>query len=88
MYPVCKRTGTGTGTGGQVTAADDVTFSIEAGAFVALSGASGSGAFEAWYLHPGSCRRRHGGCRRACSATLIVRRIARGLRVMQGSLVS
>ncbi len=33
----------GTGTGGQVTAADDVTFTIEAGAFVALTGASGSG---------------------------------------------
>ena len=29
--------------GGQVTAADDVTFTIEAGAFVALTGASGSG---------------------------------------------
>ena len=40
---VCKRYGTGTGTGGQVTAADDVTFTIEAGAFVALTGASGSG---------------------------------------------
>ena len=38
---VSKRTGTGTG--GQVTAADDVTFTIEAGAFVALTGASGSG---------------------------------------------
>jgi putative ABC transport system ATP-binding protein len=38
---VCKRYGTGTG--GQVTAADDVTFTIEAGAFVALTGASGSG---------------------------------------------
>jgi putative ABC transport system ATP-binding protein len=33
----------GTGTGGQVTAAGDVTFTIEAGAFVALTGASGSG---------------------------------------------
>jgi putative ABC transport system ATP-binding protein len=33
----------GTGQGGQVTAADDVTFAIEAGAFVALTGASGSG---------------------------------------------
>ena len=33
----------GTGTGGQVTAADDVTFTIAAGAFVALTGASGSG---------------------------------------------
>jgi putative ABC transport system ATP-binding protein len=33
----------GTGQGGQVTAADDVTFTIEAGAFVALTGASGSG---------------------------------------------
>jgi len=33
----------GTGQGGQVTASDDVTFTIEAGAFVALSGASGSG---------------------------------------------
>jgi len=38
---VCKRYGTGTG--GQVTAADNVTFTIEAGAFVALTGASGSG---------------------------------------------
>ena len=33
----------GTGTGGQVTAADDVTFTIESGAFVAITGASGSG---------------------------------------------
>jgi putative ABC transport system ATP-binding protein len=33
----------GTGAGGQVTAADSVTFTIEAGAFVALTGASGSG---------------------------------------------
>ena len=33
----------GTGTGGQVTAADNVTFTIEPGAFVALTGASGSG---------------------------------------------
>jgi putative ABC transport system ATP-binding protein len=33
----------GTGQGGQVTAADDVTFTIEAGAFIALTGASGSG---------------------------------------------
>jgi putative ABC transport system ATP-binding protein len=33
----------GTGTGGQVTAADNVSFTIEAGAFVALTGASGSG---------------------------------------------
>ncbi len=40
---VCKRYGTGTGTGGQVTAADRVSFTIEAGAFVALTGASGSG---------------------------------------------
>jgi len=38
---VCKRYGTGQG--GQVTAAGDVTFTIEAGAFVALTGASGSG---------------------------------------------
>jgi len=36
-------TGAGTGTGGQVIAADHVTFTIEAGAFVALTGASGSG---------------------------------------------
>jgi putative ABC transport system ATP-binding protein len=33
----------GTGQGGQVTAADHVTFTIEAGAFAALTGASGSG---------------------------------------------
>jgi ABC-type lipoprotein export system ATPase subunit len=33
----------GTGQGGQVTAADNVTFTVEAGAFVALTGASGSG---------------------------------------------
>ena len=33
----------GTGAGGQVTAADNVTFTIEAGTFVALTGASGSG---------------------------------------------
>jgi putative ABC transport system ATP-binding protein len=33
----------GTGTGGQVTAAADVTFTIESGAFVAITGASGSG---------------------------------------------
>jgi putative ABC transport system ATP-binding protein len=38
---VCKRYGTGQG--GQVVAADNVTFTIEAGAFVALTGASGSG---------------------------------------------
>jgi putative ABC transport system ATP-binding protein len=38
---VCKRYGTGGGE--QVIAADDVTFTIEAGAFVALTGASGSG---------------------------------------------
>jgi putative ABC transport system ATP-binding protein len=38
---VCKCYGTGQG--GQVTAADDVTVTIEAGAFVALTGASGSG---------------------------------------------
>ncbi len=45
LRDVCKRygTGTSTGTGGQVTAADHVTFTIEAGAFVALTGASGSG---------------------------------------------
>jgi putative ABC transport system ATP-binding protein len=33
----------GTGQGGQVTAADAVTFTVEAGAFAALTGASGSG---------------------------------------------
>jgi putative ABC transport system ATP-binding protein len=33
----------GTGAGGQVTAAADVTFTIESGAFVAITGASGSG---------------------------------------------
>src|SRR5580700_7284139 len=45
LRDVCKRygTGTSTGTGGQVIAADRVTFTIEAGAFVALTGASGSG---------------------------------------------
>jgi putative ABC transport system ATP-binding protein len=44
---VTKRYGTGQsgpdGRAGQVTAADDVTFTVEAGAFVALTGASGSG---------------------------------------------
>jgi len=45
LRDVCKRygTGTSTGTGGQVIAAGHVTFTIEAGAFVALTGASGSG---------------------------------------------
>jgi putative ABC transport system ATP-binding protein len=51
LRDVCKRygtgtstsTGTGTGTGGQVIAADHVTLTIEAGTFVALTGASGSG---------------------------------------------
>ena len=38
---VCKRYGNGQG--GQVTAADNVTLAIEAGAFVALTGASGPG---------------------------------------------
>ncbi|MBV9381565.1 MAG: ABC transporter ATP-binding protein [Streptosporangiaceae bacterium] len=38
---VCKRYGTGPS--GQVTAADNLTVTIEAGAFVALTGASGSG---------------------------------------------
>jgi len=38
---VCKRYGTDQS--GQVTAADEVTFTIAAGAFVALTGASGSG---------------------------------------------
>jgi putative ABC transport system ATP-binding protein len=38
---VCKRYGTGQG--GQVTAADNVTFTVEPGAFVALTGSSGSG---------------------------------------------
>ena len=44
---VCKRygadDGTDDGTGGRVSAADEVTFTVEAGAFVALTGASGSG---------------------------------------------
>ena len=38
---VCKRYGTGQD--GQVTAAHDVTITVEAGSFVALTGASGSG---------------------------------------------
>jgi putative ABC transport system ATP-binding protein len=38
---VCKRYGTGQGE--QVTAADDVSLTIEGGAFIALTGASGSG---------------------------------------------
>jgi ABC-type lipoprotein export system ATPase subunit len=38
---ICKRYGTGQG--GQVIAADEVTLTIESGAFVALTGASGSG---------------------------------------------
>jgi putative ABC transport system ATP-binding protein len=38
---VCKRYGTGQGE--EVTAADDVSLTIEAGAFIALTGASGSG---------------------------------------------
>ncbi len=38
---ICK--GYGTGQGEQVTAADDVSFTIEGGAFIALTGASGSG---------------------------------------------
>jgi putative ABC transport system ATP-binding protein len=41
LRSVCKRYGNGQG--GQVTAADDVTLTIEGGAFVALTGASGSG---------------------------------------------
>ena len=41
LRDVCKRYGTGESA--QVTAADGVTFTIEAGAFVALTGASGSG---------------------------------------------
>ncbi|WP_300608437.1 ABC transporter ATP-binding protein [Trebonia sp.] len=41
LHAVSKRYGTGQG--GQVTAADEVTFTIEAGAYVALTGASGSG---------------------------------------------
>jgi putative ABC transport system ATP-binding protein len=41
LRAVSKRYGAGEGS--QVTAADDVTFTIEAGAFVALTGASGSG---------------------------------------------
>jgi len=40
---VCKRYGTGTGTDTEVTAAGQISFTIEAGAFVALTGASGSG---------------------------------------------
>ncbi len=41
LRDVCKQYGTGQG--GQVIAADHVTFTIEAGAFVAVTGASGSG---------------------------------------------
>ena len=41
----------GTGQGGQITAADAVTFTIEAGAFAALTGASGA-------RHPGREGRR------------------------------
>jgi putative ABC transport system ATP-binding protein len=41
LRDVSKRYGTGQGE--QVTAADHVTFSVETGAFVALTGASGSG---------------------------------------------
>jgi putative ABC transport system ATP-binding protein len=41
LHGVTKRYGTGTG--GQVTAADNITLSVESGAFVALTGASGSG---------------------------------------------
>jgi putative ABC transport system ATP-binding protein len=41
LRAVCKRYGTGQGE--QVTAADDVSLSIEGGAFIALTGASGSG---------------------------------------------
>jgi putative ABC transport system ATP-binding protein len=41
LREVCKRYGTGQG--GQVTAADDVSLTIEGGAFIALTGASGSG---------------------------------------------
>jgi putative ABC transport system ATP-binding protein len=41
---VCKRYGTGQGgQDGQVIAADDVSLTIESGAFIALTGASGSG---------------------------------------------
>jgi putative ABC transport system ATP-binding protein len=41
LRSVCKRYGTGQGE--QVTAADDVSLTIEGGAFIALTGASGSG---------------------------------------------
>ena len=41
LHAVSKRYGTGQG--GQVIAADEVTFTIQAGAYVALTGASGSG---------------------------------------------
>ena len=41
LRDVCKSYGTGQGE--QVTAAADVSFTVEAGAFVALTGASGSG---------------------------------------------
>ncbi len=40
---VGKRYRAGTGTDTEVTAADQITFTVEAGAFVALTGASGSG---------------------------------------------
>jgi putative ABC transport system ATP-binding protein len=41
LQAVCKRYGTGQSE--QVTAADNVTFTVDEGAFVALTGASGSG---------------------------------------------
>jgi ABC-type glutathione transport system ATPase component len=50
----------GTGQGGQVTAADDVTFTIEAGAFVALTGASGSGKSTLLHMGLQGWRVKHG----------------------------
>lgn len=73
LRSVCKRCGTGQG--GQVTAADEVTFTIEAAAFVVLTGASGSGKSVLRHMvgaieRPGSgaitVQRRRGHCPEHC----------------------